>query len=662
MNDSKIVQKILRTLTDKYTYVVVSIEESQDIEAMTVDELQNSLSTHEQKFTRKSREEGGVEQVLKVEGRYGERSSRGGGTFRGRGRSGGRQYTNKATVECFKCHNLGHFQYECPRWNKEAHYAELEDEDDFLLMARIEEEESKKCVWYIDSGCNNHMCKDESMFTSLDKTFSHSVKLGNNDNLQVTGRGNVKMQVKDTTYTITDVYFVPTLKSNLLSVGQFQDKGLAILFKEGTCYVYHPRRGEIIRSVMATNRMFTITLECNTERVQSGECLQATSNELSMLWHQRYGHLNFKGLKTLHDKKMVIGLPELKGEAIVCTDCLNGKQTRNPIPKQSNWREVAVLELIHSDLCGPISPTSNSGKRYFLCFIDDFSTKGWAYLLANKSDTLYHFKIFKALVEKESGKNIKCLRTDRGGEYLSSDFNAYCNEHGIKRQLTNPYTPQQNGVAERRNRTVMNMVRAMLSAKNMPKTLWPEAVNWTFYILNRCPTLAVKDMTPQEAWNGVKPSVIDLKIWGCLVHAHVPNVHRSKLDNRSSMCIFLGVSHETKGYRRQKLGLGKDYESQVSTTLVWEDAEIGTTIEQQQNNVDQEAAADQPGEMDQKTVDDENTEIEDNDTDAATPEQQPQSSQGRDNTTQRRIQRTPRWMQDYVSGEDISEDEAVGNQ
>ncbi|GAA0186281.1 hypothetical protein LIER_33569 [Lithospermum erythrorhizon] len=169
---------------------------------------------------------------------------------------------------------------------------------------------------------------------------------------------------------------------------------------------------------MATNRMFTITSESNTEREQSGECLQATSNELSMLWHQRYGHLNFKGLKTLHDKKMVIGLPELKGETIVCTDCLNGKQTRNPIPKQSNWRAVAVLELIHSDLCGPISPTSNTGKRYFMCFIDDFSRKGWAYLLANKSDTLYHFKIFKALVEKESEKNIKCLRTDRGGEYL----------------------------------------------------------------------------------------------------------------------------------------------------------------------------------------------------------------------------------------------------
>ncbi|GAA0150002.1 hypothetical protein LIER_37045 [Lithospermum erythrorhizon] len=223
---------------------------------------------------------------------------------------------------------------------------------------------------------------------------------------------------------------------------------------------------------MATNRMFPITSNCNTQKKWVGECLQATSNEVSMLWHQRYGHLNFKGLKIFHDKKMVMGLSELKGDNIVCTYCLNGKQTRSPIPKQSNWRADNILKLVHSDLCVPISPTSNSGKRHSISLQD-----------------------FKAMVE-ESGKSIKCLRTDRGGEYVSGEFSAYCNEHGIKRQLKNPYTPYQNGVVERRTKTMMNMVRAMLSAKNMPKTLWPEAVNWTFYILNRCPTLAIKDMSP----------------------------------------------------------------------------------------------------------------------------------------------------------------------
>ncbi|GAA0168535.1 hypothetical protein LIER_40583 [Lithospermum erythrorhizon] len=122
-------------------------------------------------------------------------------------------------------------------------------------------------------------------------------------------------------------------------------------------------------------------------------------------------------------------------------------------------------------------------------------------------------------------------------------------EHGIKRQLTTVYTLQQNGVAERKNRTVMNMVRALLSAKSIPKTLWPEDVNWTCDILNRCPTLAVKDITPYEAWSGAKPSVEHLKAWGCLAHVHVPKVNRNKLDNRSNVCVFFGVNEGTKGYR-----------------------------------------------------------------------------------------------------------------
>lgn len=117
-----------------------------------------------------------------------------------------------------------------------------------------------------------------------------------------------------------------------------------------------------------------------------------------------------------------------------------------------------MLELIHSDIYGPISPSSTSGLRYILCFIDDHSRKAWVYLLEKKSEAFNHFKIFKKMVETKAGKVIKCLRTNRGGEYISNEFADYCKEHGIKRQLTTPNTPQQNGIAERKNRTVMNMV------------------------------------------------------------------------------------------------------------------------------------------------------------------------------------------------------------
>lgn len=175
--------------------------------------------------------------------------------------------------------------------------------------------------------------------------------------------------------------------------------------------------------------------------------------------------------------------------------CMIGKKHRDPIPKKCTWRTTHKLQL---DICGLITPTSNSKKRYSLCFIDDCCRKAWVYFLVEKSEALNSFKCFKNLVEKEIGLFIKFLRTHRGGEFNSEEFNEFCKQNGIKRQLTTAYT-QQNGVAERKNRTVMNMVRSMLSEKKIPKNFWPEAVNWTMYVLNRCPTLAVKNITPEEA-------------------------------------------------------------------------------------------------------------------------------------------------------------------
>ena len=169
--------------------------------------------------------------------------------------------------------------------------------------------------------------------------------------------------------------------------------------------------------------------------------------------------------------------------------------------------------------------------------------------MEEKSEALNSFKCFKTMVEKETGLFVKCFRIDRGGEFNSNEFNDFCKQSGIKRQLTTAYTPQQNGVVERKNRTVMNMVRSMLSDKNIPKTFWPEAMNWTIYVLNKCPTLAVRDVTPKEAWSGVKPSVDHFRVFGCIAHVYVPEERMTKLDNRSITCVLLGFSEESKGYK-----------------------------------------------------------------------------------------------------------------
>jgi len=213
---------------------------------------------------------------------------------------------------------------------------------------------------------------------------------------------------------------------------------------------------------------------------------------------------------------MAKGLSPIQAPSQICEECIIAKQHRDSFPKTSNWRANQVLKLIHSDLCGLMNPASNSNKKYFITFIDDYSRKTWVYLLTEKSEATEKFKLFKTRVEKEIGLTIQALGTDHGGEYSSVKFISMCETSGIQRQLTAVYTPQQNGVAERKNRTIMNMVRSLLLNKKMPKMFWPEAVNWSVHILNRGPTLAVKNMTLEEAWSVLKPAVVTsgyLVVW-----------------------------------------------------------------------------------------------------------------------------------------------------
>ena len=224
---------------------------------------------------------------------------------------------------------------------------------------------------------------------------------------------------------------------------------------------------------MSSNRMFMLLV---ASQPQESTCFNTITEDSTQLWHCRYGHLGFIGLKTLQHKEMVHGLPQLKTPTKLCRDCLVGKQHRDSFPQKSKWRASHILQLVHVDICGPIKPISNSKKRYMITFIDDFSRKVWVYFLTEKSEAFVSLKNFKSLVEKATGSNIIGLRTDRGGEFTSNEFTSFYRENDIRKQLTAAYTLQQNEFAERKNITIMNIVRSMLSEKKVPKTLWPEAV------------------------------------------------------------------------------------------------------------------------------------------------------------------------------------------
>ena len=205
--------------------------------------------------------------------------------------------------------------------------------------------------------------------------------------------------------------------------------------------------------------------------------------------------------------------------------------------------------MVHSDVCGKINSKSLSGAEYFLTFVDDHTRYTWVYALKQKKQVFEKFLEWKALVENSTGQKLKILRTDNGGEFTSTQFENFLKSEGVRHERTIVKTPEQNGVAERINRTLIETVRSMLADSKLPPKFWAEALATATYLHNRSPTKAVTGATPHEAWMGEKPRVDHLKAFGCAAYAHIPKDERQKLDPKARKCIFLGYGCETKGYR-----------------------------------------------------------------------------------------------------------------
>ena len=227
---------------------------------------------------------------------------------------------------------------------------------------------------------------------------------GDDSTVKVMGKCDIKIGTKNGFMeTISNVLYVLDLKSNLLSARQLQEKGYVITIKNGVCEIYDSVRGAITFFHMSSNRLCPLKIES----IQS--FLMSEMKDPSWLWHFHYGHLSFGGLKTLQQKNMVTGLPQISTPSQIYEECVVSKQHRSKFPKGKSWRVKEVLQLVYSDICGPINPTSNGGKRYFITFIDDLSRKTWVYFLQEKSKAFSTFQNFKALVENETGKKIQTL-------------------------------------------------------------------------------------------------------------------------------------------------------------------------------------------------------------------------------------------------------------
>ena len=395
--------------------------------------------------------------------------------------------------------------------------------------------------WILDSGCSFHMSPNRSWFTNFNEHESGTVYMGNNNTCTVQGIGDIKLKLHDGKIRLlTNVRYVPGLKRNLISLGTLDEIGFSYLAKNGCLHV--TKNDCIVLSGIKKNGLYVLEGVYYAADDRTDSALVSDFN-MTELWHLRLGHMSQKGIQILKQQGLLGNGP--MAELKFCSTCILGKQHREKFPKGAHLVK-ACLDYIHADLWGPAKEATFGGNRYFLSIIDDFSRKVWVYLLKSKDQTLESFKTWKTLVENQVDRKVKCLRTDNGLEFCNTAFDNFCKENGILRHRTVPYTPQQNGVAERMNRTLLEKLRCILFTSGLPKSFWGEVLCSAVYLVNRSPSSAINFKCPEEKWIGRKPNLSHLKVVGCEAYCHKPE---GKLDPRSIRGVMLGYQEGSKGYR-----------------------------------------------------------------------------------------------------------------
>ncbi|KAK8680799.1 hypothetical protein V6N13_109737 [Hibiscus sabdariffa] len=443
--------------------------------------------------------------------------------------------------KCFHCNKSGHWKRNCPVYLEEVKKAKAVRASVSGIYV-IDVNMSTSSSWVLDTGCGSHICTSVQglrMRRNLAKG-DVDLRVGNGARVAALAVGTYVLSLPSgLVLNLENCYFVPSLTKNIISVSCLDKIGYEIIIKNNCCSFY--LNNLFYGSAQLINGLYILNQEneifnINTKRTKTND-----SNQ-TYLWHCRLGHISERRISKLHKDGLLD--PFVFEQMDVCESCLLGKMTKAPFNGKSE-RASDLLGLIHSDVCGPMNTQARGGFHYFITFTDDFSRYGYIYLMRHKSEALEKFKEFRNEVQNQHGKSIKALRSDRGGEYLSHEFDELLKECGIVSQFTPPSTPQWNGVFERRNRTLLDMVRSMMSHSDLPISFWGHALETAAFTLNRVPSKSVQK-TPHEMWTGKCPSMSFMKIWGC--KAYVKHQMSTKLEPKSHKCTFVGYPKETKGY------------------------------------------------------------------------------------------------------------------
>ena len=429
--------------------------------------------------------------------------------------------------------------------------------DDFNSQSGNNKIFTTSITFYIDSGSSEHIVNEIPSFIKfvpLNPPKQLNLADKNAKGLEAISEGSLKIITNLNLKGILKVLYAPNARFNLLSIKRLQEININTKFENNQVILYKNANEIIATGKSEKNELYKITFQIDLtfykqmSSPKGANDFQAYAMVLKPtfeLWHKRMGHLNYDSINKLITNNIISGTGQ-KGEEVMCETCILSKQTRKPLAKAKE-RKVEPLEIVYSDVCGPMQTITDKKEKYFVTFIEAFTHYTTTYLLVHKSEVFSKFKEFEAqIILILKGKGIQKVYCDNGGEYISKEFQEYCKSKGTELHYTIRDTPALNGVAERMNRTLIEKARALLLESGLPKMYWGYAILTATYLLNRSPTRALENnKTPYEMIKGEKPNLSYIKLFGCLAYAK--RLKTDKFDEQSDKCILVGYVHN--GYK-----------------------------------------------------------------------------------------------------------------
>ncbi|KAK1610975.1 hypothetical protein QYE76_034648, partial [Lolium multiflorum] len=400
--------------------------------------------------------------------------------------------------------------------------------------------------WVLDSGCTSHMTGGKNLVKELRPNINNiTVSFGDNSTSEVLGFGKV---VVAHNITLVDVMLVKTLGYNLLSVSALGKMGFAVFIDNDIVVLLWSKTLKVAFVGYREHNLYVVDFSGTT--TSSAMCLFGKA-DVGWLWHRRLAHVNMRTLQSLHKGNHIVGLMESVSFAKdrVCRACVEGKMHDSPHPSKTIISSKRILELLHVDLFGPVTHASLGAKKHCLVIVDDYSRYTWVYFLKTKDETQQIFIDFATEVQRQHNLLIMAIRSDNGSEFKNYTLNDFLSDEGIRHQYSAAYTPQQNGVAERKNRTLMDMARSMMAEYKSRYNFWAEAISTACHSSNRLYLRKGLNKTPYEILTGNKPNISYFKVFGCKCFYQIKGVRLSKFAPKALEGIFVGYGAESHTYR-----------------------------------------------------------------------------------------------------------------